>query len=717
MTFLIVPAPDGTSWTEAYFPGMSPLHLGVVAKSWAEHLLDWCQTQGATAVKILDHFHDEALVRGHLGDGSRWGFRLAYEGAGRFASREDAVRRNRAFAAGDGDVRVVWGPVFPHRGEWTRVDSLRVWFDLNFRVLADPADRTLPGYSSEPGVSIGENVMIKTRADVRRPVALGDNVRIEDGVTLAGDVIVGAGTFVERDCFLRRAVVFSHGYLGRGLSFEEKAVIGARVIDVRTGAFADLDEPGLSTRFRRRERVRLVDAWEWALAVGTAAGLLPLALVLWPWCRSTWAYKLSVTRLPAVLRAVFLRGRLIRLSETDGPCAFRASEALSARRTPEEKRLDDIWYRCSRTPWFATVVVVKGLLNRLCAPAGLPPRDGEEEKWGGGMMGPWADVSFTAAHDAAADAALRAALPEIVAAVRGCALPSFAGLVLGGGYGRGEGGATAAHRLYNDLDLFVFLDAPEAAFPSFAQRLAPVAAAFTARLGVDVDFTLRTAARLRRDGRRLMVQELLRGHVALDPSDFDLAAWSGVRPRAAADLPAGEAARLVMNRGMGLEFARRRLAANGGRADAFVLRNLNKAVLGAGDARLIAEGRYAWRLDAREAALADDAAYAKACAFKRRPPDDAAATSAALPCAALPPTWDEAFAAWRAAAATLFARRGRELRRRSPYQLARWIARRRTLGALATLGQDCTVRVLERIRATLADGVPPDVERDWEVFN
>ena len=61
--------------------------------------------------------------------------------------------------------------------------------------------------------------------------------------------------------------------------------------------------------------------------------------------------------------------------------------------------------------------------------------------------------------------------------------------------------------------------------------------------------------------------------------------------------------------------------------------------------------------------------------------------------------------------------RGRELRRRSPYQLARWIARRRTLGALATLGQDCTVRVLERIRATLADGVPPDVERDWEVFN
>lgn len=376
MTFLIVPAPDGRSWTESLFPDQSPLHLGIVAKSWAEHLLDFCQTQGATAVKILDHFYDEALARGPLACGARWGLRLAYEGAGPFASEADVRRRNRAFIAGDGDVRVLWGPVFPYRGEWVRVDSFRAWFDLNFRVLADPADRTLPGYSSEPGVSLGENVVIRTHADVKSPVALGDNAYVGDGATLAGDVIVGNGTYVERDCLLRRTIVFSHGYLGRGLSFENKVVCGARVIDVPTGAFVDLDEPGLSARFRTGARVRLVDIWEWTLAVALAVALLPAAVLLGPVRRSAWAYRLSVTRYPAVLRAVFLRGRLIRQSEKDGTCAFRASEALSVRRTAEERRLDDIWYRCGRTPWFATAVVVRGLLNRLIVPTWDGSREG-----------------------------------------------------------------------------------------------------------------------------------------------------------------------------------------------------------------------------------------------------------------------------------------------------------------------------------------------------
>ena len=723
MTFLIVPAPDGRAWSEPYFPDVSPLHLGVVAKTWAEHLLDWCQTQGAAAVKVLDAFYDEALARKHLADGARWGFRLAYEGAGPLASEADAIARNRGFAAGDADVRVVWGLVFPYRGALVKVDSLAAWFDLNFKVLEDPAGRTLPGYSAEPGVSIGENVAIMTRAHVDRPVALGDNVRIADGASLAGGVIVGDGSYVEKDCSLRHSIVFSHTYLGEGLSFVDKVVVGSRVVDAKTGAFVDLDESGLSARFHKAARIRPVDVWEWALAVALAVGLLPLVGLLWHVRRSTWAYKLSVTRYPAVLRAACLRGRLVRRPGARGRGAFCASEVLSERRTPEEQRLDDVWYQCSRTVRFATAVVAKGLLNRLIAPAGTArtraaedvrpyqengPTRAAEDVRPYQENGPTRAAGFTAVGDGEADAAVRDALPAIAAAVRACGLPGYAALLLGGGYGRGEGGVAPGHRLANDLDFFVLLKAPERTFPSLAAKLKPVAEAFSARLGVDVDFTLRTAARLKHDARRIMVQELLRGHVVVDARapGFDLAAWSGARERPAAAVPPGEAARLLMNRGMGLDLARRRLAANGGVADAFVLRNLNKAVLGAGDARLVAEGRYAWRLDDREAALGD-AAYSRACAFKRRPVEGAA----------LPLAWEAAFAAWREAADALFARRGGELRRRSVRQLMRWLVRRRTVGPLSTLGMDCTVRVLERIRATLADGVPPSVARDWEVFN
>ena len=702
MTFLIVPAPDGRSWSEDCFPELSPLHLGVVAKTWAEHLLDWCHDQGATAVKILDAFYDEALARGHLADGARWGFRLAYEGAGRFASEADVVARNRGFADGDPDVRVVWGLVFPYRGELVRVGSLAEWFDLNFRVLEDPAGRTLPGYSSEPGVSIGENVVIMTRASVDRPVALGDNVRVEDGASLSGGVVVGAGSYVEKDCVLRHSIVFSHSYVGRGLSFEDKVVVGSRVIDVKTGAFVDLDEPGLSSRFRKSERILAVDVWERVLALVLAVGLLPFVVLMWHVRRSTWAYKLSVTRYPAILRAAFLRGRLIRRPGERGMSAFCASEVLSERRSPEEQRLDDVWYHRSRTPWFATAVVLKGLIGRLCAPAG-----GRQMTDADGDPAPRRTI-FTAIDDAEANATVRAALPAVAAAVRDCRLPGYAALLLGGGYGRGEGGVTPGHRLFNDLDFFVLLDAPEKTFPALLERLRPASEEFSASLGVDVDFTLRTAARLKHDERRIMVQELLRGHVVVDAAKpgFDLAAWSGARELPAESIPPGEAARLLMNRGMGLEFARRHIASAGGTADGFARRNLNKAVLGAGDARLVAERRYAWRLDDREAALGD-AAYSKACEYKRQPTDAPSAVAG----------WDEAFAAWKASADALFALRGRELRRRSPRQLARWVVRRRTVGDLSTLGMDCTVRVLERIRATLADGVPPSVERDWEVFN
>ena len=57
--------------------------------------------------------------------------------------------------------------------------------------------------------------------------------------------------------------------------------------------------------------------------------------------------------------------------------------------------------------------------------------------------------------------------------------------------------------------------------------------------------------------------------------------------------------------------------------------------------------------------------------------------------------------------------------RRTFYQVARWIGRRRTVGDLTTLGYGAVVRILlklapvVRMRAPL----PPSLRRDWEIFN
>lgn len=325
----------------------------------------------------------------------------------------------------------------------------------------------------------------------------------------------------------------------------------------------------------------------------------------------------------------------------------------------------------------------------------------------------WNERSFTCVQDSAADAIVRNLLDEVKQAVMALELPGFRGLVLGGGYGRGEGGVTAEHTLYNDLDFFVFLDVPESSFPALLERLEPVSRTLSARVGIDVDFTLRTAARLRLDVRRLMVQELLRGHVVVAPDEFDLSTWAGVSELAADSIPVGEAARLLMNRGMGLLLAARPSATG-----SFVLRNINKAVLGAGDARLVAAGRYAWRLAAREAALGD-ALYAKACAFKRTPSDWSMAVA----------TWTEARDYWRAAYDEIFAVRGDDLYGRSLYQAMRWLRRRRTFGEVQTFGMDCTTRVLLRVKTCLEKLLMPNawneetekcfasIQEDWKVFN
>ena len=57
--------------------------------------------------------------------------------------------------------------------------------------------------------------------------------------------------------------------------------------------------------------------------------------------------------------------------------------------------------------------------------------------------------------------------------------------------------------------------------------------------------------------------------------------------------------------------------------------------------------------------------------------------------------------------------------RRSLYQAARWVVRRRTLGDWRTFGQVAAARLLRaltevvRARGTL----PPSLRCDWEVFN
>lgn len=308
---------------------------------------------------------------------------------------------------------------------------------------------------------------------------------------------------------------------------------------------------------------------------------------------------------------------------------------------------------------------------------------------------------------AEADATVRDAVREIGRRIDAMRIARLWGVVLGGGYGRGEGGVIfegGKARLSNDLDFYVVTErgATRADERAIAAALAPIAREWTARLGVDVDFCApKTPRRMERDSRRLMIQELLRGYadVAGRPG---VELFADIEERPLSQLPWMEAVRLLVNRGAGML-----LCAERGDDAQFTARNIDKCVLGAFDAALMARGEYVWGAEARAAAIRDPR-YDAALSWKFRP-------------AALPPcTAEDARKVWLWAADMVeFApARAAEGRRRAWHAL-RWLARRRTLGDLRSLGIDPLLRILGRMRPLVRDGAafPPALKRDWMVFN
>lgn len=315
-------------------------------------------------------------------------------------------------------------------------------------------------------------------------------------------------------------------------------------------------------------------------------------------------------------------------------------------------------------------------------------------------------------------------------------IPRLRGVVLGGGYARGEGGVREVdghQTLSNDLDFYVVAEdgSSDAELAAIGDMLAPVSESWTRKVGVDVDFCpAKTHWRMKHDRERVMIQELLHGY-------FDVAGekgetlFAGIERRGPEMFPWMESARLLMNRGMGLLLAKCKMenvkckmgsgiCANqnakrkagvdseaGESVRDFVNRNINKCILGAGDARLIARHAYAWRATDRARNLGDSL-YMRAVEWKFRPSGSAVCD------------WKAAREAWLAAEDEVM-RSGDAQRAlgRSVYQAARWVARRKTLGDVATLGQDCVVRVLKRISRAVREGktASDSLMRDWEVFN
>ena len=126
--------------------------------------------------------------------------------------------------------------------------------------------------------------------------------------------------------------------------------------------------------------------------------------------------------------------------------------------------------------------------------------------------------------------------------------------------------------------------------------LKELAEKYEKELKVDVDFSrIMSVKDIKKNCKRLMMQELKRGYHLVCGEDL-LAEYLPEFP--AEKLPFSEACRLILNRGMGLLFAGEKIANDSDETD-FILRNIYKAILGAGDAMLISHGTYRWKISER----------------------------------------------------------------------------------------------------------------------
>jgi hypothetical protein len=216
---------------------------------------------------------------------------------------------------------------------------------------------------------------------------------------------------------------------------------------------------------------------------------------------------------------------------------------------------------------------------------------------------------FTIDGSGALESHLAAVCEKVLAGVKSLVpAAKLDGILLGGGYGRGEGGVlktSAGDQPYNDLEFYVFIRGNAIlAERKFRQPLHELGERLSPAAGLEVEFKVLTLEKLRRSAPSMFYYDLVAGHRWQLGDDALLAGCE--HHGDAAKIPLHEATRLLMNRCSGLLYSAERLVRkNFSEAEAdFVGRNLAKAQLAFGDVLLAANGQYHWSCRERHARLA-----------------------------------------------------------------------------------------------------------------
>lgn len=286
MTFdsvLYVPSVQQTQWVTELLPWWSPAQLMICGRRLLDFCLERTEDFRACNIEILDWKYSERLANEYSASKIRpYAFTYTRATGPMPRGLDDLVACGQGILASKmpNGLAVAWGlclsghmpeevtlsPVSPEDcrstpmgfylwldGKWMQIrpigvalHDVKTWHKVSMAVLHTPGKFSFPCYSAEEGVYLGRNVVIEHGAEITGPVLLADNTWIGRNVQLEGDVIVSHGAVVGEGTRLKKTVVGANTYIGHALDLENKIVAGSRIIDAETGAWTDLEEPGLA---------------------------------------------------------------------------------------------------------------------------------------------------------------------------------------------------------------------------------------------------------------------------------------------------------------------------------------------------------------------------------------------------------------------------------------------------------------------------------------
>lgn len=121
---------------------------------------------------------------------------------------------------------------------WCDIGTLEQYREAQDDFLSGKTKLSIPGEQIEPGVWVGQNTVIHESVTFKKPVCIGDNVRIKRGAKVGPGAVIGNSCLIEENANIRRTVLWDRCYAGIETEIQG-AIIGSRVTIKRDSRIQD----------------------------------------------------------------------------------------------------------------------------------------------------------------------------------------------------------------------------------------------------------------------------------------------------------------------------------------------------------------------------------------------------------------------------------------------------------------------------------------------